>query len=105
MPSLTEADDRRTVDVRVGETVEVTLPERGGGGYSWAVDHIDPGIAKAYEPKSHYPKDQVGSAGKKTFGFEATKPGSGEVRLKHWRDFEGDSSINMRFRLRINAKS
>lgn len=105
MPSLTEADDGRTVDLRVGETVEVTLSENATSGYRWAIERLDPGIVEVKESKPDYPKDQVGSAGRAPFAFKATKAGSGEVLLKYWRHFEGDASVKQRFRLRLNAKS
>ncbi len=105
MTPLTEADDGRTVDVRVGETVEVTLPENATAGYRWAIDRLDPGIVEVKQSKPDYPSDQVGSAGRAPFVFKAAKAGSGEVLLKYWRHFEGDSSITQRFRLRLNAKS
>jgi inhibitor of cysteine peptidase len=105
MPSLTEADDGRTVDLRVGETVEVTLSQNASAGYRWAIERLDPGIVEANESKSSHPQGQVGSAGRETFTFKATRPGSGEVLLKYWRHFEGDSSITQRFRMRMNAKS
>lgn len=104
MSSLTEADNGRTVDLKVGETLEVTLPENATTGYRWAVDRLDPGIVEAHESKPIYPSGPTGSAGEVTFSFKAGKAGSGEVSL-NWRHFEGDSSITQRFRVRLNAKS
>jgi inhibitor of cysteine peptidase len=105
MPSLTEADDGRSVDLYVGETVDVTLPENATTGYRWAIDRLDPGIVEANESKPRYPSGQVGNAGQVTFAFKATKAGSGEVLLKYWRHFEGDASVTKRFGIRLNAKS
>jgi inhibitor of cysteine peptidase len=105
MPSLTEADDGRTVDLRVGETVDVTLSQNAAAGYRWAIDRLDPGVVEANESRPSQPQGQVGSQGRETFTFKATKAGSGEVLLKYWRHFEGDASVKQRFRLRLNAKS
>lgn len=105
MPSLTEADNGRTVDVRVGEAISVTLPENATSGYRWAVDNLESGLVEANEAKPNYPSGPVGSGGAVTFAFKSTRPGSGQVTLKHWRPFEGDASITERFRLRVNAKS
>lgn len=105
MTPLTEADDGRSVDLHVGETVEVSLPENATTGYRWAIDRLDPDIVEANEAKSRYPSSQTGSAGRVTFAFKATRPGSGEVVLKYWRHFEGDSSVTKRFRIKLNAKS
>ena len=105
MPALTEADNGRTVDLRVGETVDITLPENATSGYRWAIDRLDAGIAEANEAKPHYRSGQVGSAGQVTFALKSTGPGSGEVLLKYWRHFEGDASVTKRFRIRLNARS
>lgn len=104
MPSLTEADNGRTVDLQVGETVELALPENATTGYRWAIDRLDPGIVEAGQARPHYPSSQVGSGGEVTFAFKMTGPGSGDVVLKHWRHFEGDASTTKRFRMRLNAK-
>ena len=105
MRSLTEADKGRTVDLRAGETVSVTLPENATTGYRWAIDRLGPGIVEAGEAKSHYPAtERVGGAGEITFSFKATTAGSGEVSLKHWRHFEGDKSITRRFGIRLNVQ-
>jgi inhibitor of cysteine peptidase len=105
MPSLTEADNGRTVEVRAGEAVSVTLPENATSGYRWTIDSLDPGIVEASEATPHYPSGSVGGGGTVTFSFKSAKPGNGEVSLKYWRHFEGDASITKRFRVRLNAKS
>jgi inhibitor of cysteine peptidase len=104
MPSLTEVDDGRVVELRVGETVSVTLPENATTGYRWAIDRLDPGLVEVNEAKPRYPSGPVGSGGAVTFSFASTEPGSGEVSLKHWRHFEGDRSITKRFHFHIKAK-
>jgi len=105
MPSLTEADNGRTVELLEGEAVSVTLPENATSGYRWAIDRVDPGIVEADEAKARYPSGAVGSGGETTFFFKSTAPGSGEVRLKYWRHFEGDASIIKRFHFRMKTKS
>ena len=104
MQSLTEADNERTVDLRVGESVRLTLPENATTGYRWTVDHFDREVVDPAGSEPHYAGGAVGSAGNVTFDFTAKKAGRGEVALKYWRHFEGDGSIVKRFSVRINAK-
>ena len=104
MQSLTEADNGRTVDLRVGESVRLTLPENATTGYRWTVDHFDREVVDPAGSEPHYAGGAVGSAGQIMFDFKAKKAGSGEVALKYWRHFEGDGSIAKRFSVRINAK-
>ncbi len=104
MQSLTEADDNRTVELRVGESVRLTLPENATTGYRWAVDRVDQDVIEAGEPQSQYGGGAPGSAGQVSFDFKAKKAGSGEVALKYWRHFSGDGSIIKRFHFRLNVK-
>ena len=104
MQSLTEADNERTVDLRVGESVRLTLPENATTGYRWAIDHLDRKVVDPAGSEPHYAGGAVGAAGQVTFDFKAKQAGSGEVALKYWRHFEGEGSVVKRFRFRLNAK-
>ena len=104
MQSLTEADNERTVDLRVGERVRLTLPENATTGYRWTVDHFDREVVDPAGSEPHYAGGAVGSAGNVTFDFTAKKAGNGEVALKYWRHFEGEGSVVKRFRIRLNAQ-
>jgi len=103
MQSLTEADNERTVELRVGEGVRLTLPENATTGYRWAIDRLDRDVVDMAGSDSHY-GGGIGAAGNVTFDFTAKKAGSSEVALKYWRHFEGDGSIVKRFSFRLNAK-
>jgi inhibitor of cysteine peptidase len=104
MQSLTEADNERTVDLRVGESVRLTLPENATTGYRWAIDRLDRDVVEEAGSEAHPSGGAIGSAGQVSFDFRAKQAGSGEVALKYWRHFEGDRSIVKRFRFRLNAK-
>jgi inhibitor of cysteine peptidase len=104
MLSLVETDNDRTVDIRVGETVRVTLPENATTGYRWAVDRYDEECIEAPTTEPHYPAKAIGSGGEVAFTFQGKKVGTGEIVLKYWRHWEGDSSITTRFRLRLHVR-
>ena len=104
MQSLTEADNERTVDLRVGESVRLTLPENATTGYRWAIDRLDRDVVEEAGSEAHPSRGPMGSTGQVSFDFRAKQAGSGEVALKYWRHFEGDGSIVKRFRFRLDAK-
>ena len=58
--------------------------------------------ALATEP--HYPAKAVGSGGEVAFLFQGKKIGTGEIVLKRWRQWLGDSSVVARFRVRLNVQ-
>ena len=104
MTSLTEADNDRTLDLAVGDTVRISLPENATTGYRWAIDRLDDDVIEASGSDPHYPADTPGSGGRMAFTFRPKKSGSGEIVLKYWRHFEGDASVQKRFRVRLNAR-
>ena len=104
MKSLTETDNERTVDLRLGEGVRLTLPENATTGYRWAIDRLDRDAVEEAGSQAHPSRGAIGSGGNVTFDFTAKKAGSSEIALKYWRHFEGDGSIVKRFRFRLDAK-
>ena len=89
-----------------GATVilQITLPENATTGYRWAIDSYDEDLVKALANQPRYPAQAIGSGGEVAFTFEAKKIGSGEIVLKHFRHWEGDASINKRFRVVIRVQ-
>src|SRR4051812_49320584 len=103
MASLTEADNDRTLELTVGETVRISLPENATSGHRWALDRVDDFIEATGED-SHHAAGAVGSGGEVAFTFRPKKSGSGEIVLKYWRHFEGDASVQKRFRVRLDVR-
>jgi inhibitor of cysteine peptidase len=104
MLSLVETDNDRTVDIHLGETVRVTLPENATTGYRWAIDRYDHEIIEALATAPHYTAKAIGSGGEVVFIFQGKNIGTGEIVLKHWRHWEGDSSVTTRFRILLHVQ-
>src|SRR5258705_5417551 len=90
---LAEKDNDRTVDIRLGETVKITLPENATTGYRWAIDRYNEEFIEALATEPHYTAKAIGSGGEVAFIFQGKKIGTGEITLKHWRQWEGDTSV------------
>lgn len=101
---LTETDNDRTVDIRLGETVRVDLPENATAGYRWAIDRYDEEFIEALATEPSYTASTIGSGGEVAFIFQGKKIGDGEIVLKYWRHWEGDSSVTTRFRIRLHVQ-
>jgi inhibitor of cysteine peptidase len=104
MLSLAQTDNGRTVDIRLGETVRVTLPENATTGYRWAIDRYDEEFVEALGTDARYPSNRIGAGGEVVFDFQGKKIGTGEIVLKHWRHWEGDSSVTTRFRVWLHVQ-
>lgn len=106
MRSLSLADDGTAVEIDVGETLSVRLPENASSGHRWAPDEVDPKILKLLADEPGYAGGAgIGAGGEVTFEARAVAPGAGEFAFKKWREWEGTPSIVERFRLRVTVRA
>lgn len=84
---LTENDDGRTVNVQSNAELTVKLSENPTTGYRWSVDKLTGAVlvSDRYEPG-----DAMGAAGHHWWVFRAGPPGTGALKLKLSRPWEGD---------------
>jgi inhibitor of cysteine peptidase len=100
---IVESDNGRTVDVRLGESVRINLPENATTGYRWAIDRYDEEFIEALATEPRYTANAMGSGGEVALIFQGKKIGAGKIVLKHWRHWEGDSSVINRFHISLNV--
>jgi predicted secreted protein len=101
MLSIFEKDNGQSFKVPVGGLVRILLAENGSTGYRWEIDHYSQTTIESVSCQSHYPGEAVGSAGEVAFTFRGRKVGPGQITLKEWRPWEGDSSIINRVGLNL----
>jgi predicted secreted protein len=87
-----------------GDSVQISLPENATTGFRWAIDRYDEEYLEAVATEPHYPENALGSGGVVSFVFRGKKLGTGEIVLKNWRHWEGDSSVTNRFRVRLRLE-
>jgi inhibitor of cysteine peptidase len=102
--TLTEADSDRTIDVRAGETVRLQLHENATTGYRWAFDEATTELVDAREDPYVRRSHAVGSGGDMQWTLTAKAPGTAQVSLKLWRQWEGDRSVQKRFAVTLRIK-
>jgi inhibitor of cysteine peptidase len=100
---LVESDAGRTVDIHVGDTIRIVLPENATTGYRWEVDHCDREVLGIVSEDQSYPSRVPGSGGHVAFVLRGKRAGTGKFALKEWRQWEGDGSVIGRFRLQVNV--
>ena len=104
MLTIGESDNGRTLDIGCGESVRVSLPENATTGYRWAIDRYDERVIEAIASEAAYPASTLGSGGEVAFTLRGKNVGSGEITLKYWRHWEGESSVRARFQIRLNVR-
>ena len=96
------------MNAKVGDVLLVRLHENASTGYRWALDALDE--AKLELVKSEYLREGaakkvvVGSASGMTWTLKAKAKGTTQVKLKLWRSFEGDKSIQQRFTVTLKIR-
>jgi hypothetical protein len=95
MPILTEADNNRTVDIKVLEEFEVGLLEETGE--RWVVESHKGEFVALTALKS---AGALRSFGRVSFVFRGKKAGTEEIALMHNRG----SSVLHRFRVEVRVK-
>jgi inhibitor of cysteine peptidase len=102
--TLTQADNGTTVHARPGDRIAIRLTENPTTGYRWSPDAIDDRVVSLvsteYTPP---PGGGVGGSGSVTLVFEARATGEGDIRLKRWRDWEGESSVRERYAIKVSV--
>lgn len=95
---LTQADNNRTAEPRVGERLIVRLPENPTTGYTWAIDETDSRLL-ALDSTDYVPPEtgSIGARGQRAFVFTARQSGEVALKFKYWRFWEGDASVTERY--------
>lgn len=95
MVVVEEQQSGTRVDVPASEWLAIRLKENPGTGYRWSVEQADGLTIEESVDRGGAP----GAAGMHEFRFRASVPGSHYLSLRHWRDWEGDTSVTSRFAL------
>jgi predicted secreted protein len=99
---LSEQDRGRTVEVSVGSVVTVRLKENPTTGFRWWVEATN-GLEEVGDD-FEVGGPAIGAAGVRVLQFRAPRAGSHKLRLKNWREWEGEASVTNRFEANISAK-
>ncbi len=93
------------LEMNVGQTLELTLPENPTTGYIWQVAKPQ-NILKVEEIYQQDPlkgqQPMLGVGGKKLFRFTALQPGEEWIHVKHSRAWEQNPINEWRCRVRVS---
>jgi len=103
--TLTDADNGKTIDVHVDDTIVLRLPENPTTGYRWTFDALDAEAVKVEDGEHVHSSGAVGGGGEATWTLTPKAPGTTQVALKLWRHWEGDTSVKKRFAVTLAVKA
>ena len=90
--SYSDADNGRTIDLKVNDSFDLTLSESRMGGYRWKLVDNGVPVLKAEETGAQAADASVpGGRGSRSWRFTAQQPGSAQLRLQHLRSWQPDA--------------
>jgi inhibitor of cysteine peptidase len=102
---LSEEDAGSTVELRVGDTLEVVLDGNPTTGFLWETAAVDASVLKQLgEPEFEPDTALIGSGGKFTFRFEAAASGQTLLKLVYHRPWEKDIPPEKTFEVNVTVQ-
>jgi inhibitor of cysteine peptidase len=84
-----EADNGQTVNMAVGDVLQIMLSENPTTGYVWSIVTNDESVLRlSDEPAYEAESDLIGAGGTRTFLFDAVGPGTSQLSLVNARQQE-----------------
>jgi predicted secreted protein len=99
---LSKQDSGRQIDAKTGEVVQVELEAMGTAGYQWFVEDLDQDLLKlvSEETKVLHP-GRLGAPVLMIWKFEMIREGLTEIRMDHYRSWEGKEHSTDHFEVKI----
>ncbi|PHG57746.1 protease inhibitor I42 family protein [Bacillus toyonensis] len=97
---LTQKDQGKVITIPISQLFSIQLIENPTTGYRWTTCNIS-GVhllAEKFQPNS-ISEGAIGHGGIRIFQFQAIHAGKHRLQFKHWREWQGDSSIIGTFQL------
>ena len=100
--TLTMNDNKKTVTVQKGDTIEIELDENMTTGFNWDIDKADENICELVASEYQLPANSaMGGGGVRTMIFRVKNTGTASIRLKNWQRWSG--SIYQNFEVTVKA--
>jgi inhibitor of cysteine peptidase len=102
---LSEADNGTTVELAVGQELQVQLAGNPTTGYAWSVTGLDENFLRQQAEPDYQPdSDLIGAGGVYTFHFKALQAGQTSLKLAYARSFEPDVPPEKIFAIEVLIK-
>jgi len=102
---LDEKSNGQTVEMKVGEILQVGLTSDPINGYGWMVERIDPAYLEFSGKDQYTPvgQDEV-AGGTQVMSFKALKPGTTTLGLTYQKTAGGGVSLPKEFQVTVDIK-
>ena len=101
--TIGQTDNGRSLPVRLGDLIRLSLSENPTTGYRWDIEETSDILELQQDTHSSQSPAQPGRASTRTFVFRVAGAGNIKLRLRRWRPWQGESSIEERFSIDLRA--
>ena len=103
---VTSDDNGKTIKMADGDTIFVRLNENSTTGYRWDFDNLDEKMVQVERASYERASEAVGSGGEATWSVKPQTSGTAKMRMKLWRQWEGEQSVveTFAFTLKVEPK-
>lgn len=102
---LTGKDAGKSIEVKVGDTIQVSLEGNPTTGYNWVMAPQDPAVLEQQgEAEFKAVDESLGASGLITETFKAMKKGQTTLRLEYKRPWEKDITPEKTFEVTVVVK-
>ena len=95
----------RTIEVTIGQTIEVRLPENPTTGFRWQLTSDAGPACVMADDQFIAPAGPPGKGGDHTWKFKASRPGESDIELEYRRRWEGSSAASRTFKVHVKVRS
>lgn len=104
MQVIGEPDVGRTVDIPVGQTIEIRLPENPTTGFRWLMTGSSGSACRVLREDFHPPARTLpGAGGERTWQLEAVAVGECDFSITYRRPWTTDDTSQRNFHLHIRV--
>lgn len=99
---VTQTDNGKSLELSLSDIVVVRLSENPTTGYRWFLEPNE-GVTLEASEYALASSSAVGGGGERTFKLRPTRAGNVAATLKHWREWEGETSVTEKFQLNLQV--
>lgn len=105
MLQIDEQSDGQTVELRVGQQLEVRLAENRTTGFRWQLLNDGKPVCALVSSSFESPAGVPGAGGTAHWLFQAAEAGAGTIELAYRRPWEAQATPAQTFRVRISVSN
>ena len=103
MTTITKEDSGKEFRITVGDIIEVELSGLGSAGYGWHPEQLDRTLLEllSEETQQATGESRIGAPVKSLWRFKAIKEGQTDIRMSHYRIWEGKEKATDHFHVKV----